>query len=252
MIAAAKTELADYGEDAPGIRRGLLLTGAAICSFGTAAALLAGQRAWLALIAGVLALMGLVPLCLGLAMVAYRYRGKPRVRDRLLDSVAWRGDEIVLDVGTGAGLLLVGAALRAPAGRVMGIDIWAAKDLSANSEAATWRNARIAGVADRVEVLTRDARALDFPAGHFDRIISLLCLHNIEPATDRREACAEIARVLKPGGFVMIGDYLPTSEYAGWFCDAGLRVVSNGSCFRTALSLMWIVVAEKPVEIASN
>jgi cyclopropane fatty-acyl-phospholipid synthase-like methyltransferase len=34
-----------------------------------------------------------------------------------------RGDETVLDVGPGHGLLLIGAAKRLPRGRAMGIDL---------------------------------------------------------------------------------------------------------------------------------
>jgi arsenite methyltransferase len=36
--------------------------------------------------------------------------GKLRVRDRLIESLSLRGDESVLDVGCGRGLLLIAAA----------------------------------------------------------------------------------------------------------------------------------------------
>ena len=52
-----------------------------------------------------------------------------------------RGDETVLDVATGAGLLLVGAAKRLPRDRVVGVDRWAAKNLSGNAASVTARNA---------------------------------------------------------------------------------------------------------------
>jgi arsenite methyltransferase len=48
--------------------------------------------------------------------------GKLRLRDRLLDTVAWRGDEQVLDAGCGHGLLLLGAARHLTSGRAIGID----------------------------------------------------------------------------------------------------------------------------------
>ena len=35
--------------------------------------------------------------------------GKLKLRDTLLDGLTWRGDENVLDVGCGRGLLLIGA-----------------------------------------------------------------------------------------------------------------------------------------------
>src|SRR4029078_5309094 len=42
--------------------------------------------------------------------------GKFRARDALLSAVPWRGDEQVLDVGCGHGLILVGGAERATGG----------------------------------------------------------------------------------------------------------------------------------------
>jgi len=239
-------ERAAYGYDAPGIMLGMLLggTGAALA----AALLLAGLRpsglAWAACVLGLVA--GMVPLLLGLLMLAYAFVGKRRMRDRMLDALPWTGQERVLDVGTGAGLLLVGAAKRLTDGRAVGIDIWSAKDLSGNTPHAAGRNAAIEGVADRVEVLTGDARRLAFPDGSFDRVLSLLCLHNIEGAADRDAACQEIARVLRPGGIALIGDYVPTHGYAAALHRAGLQVGASQACFGTALSLMWMVRADKP------
>ena len=45
-------------------------------------------------------------------MLVYSKWGKFRHRDRMLNMIAWRGDEHVLDVGTGRGLLIIGAAKR--------------------------------------------------------------------------------------------------------------------------------------------
>lgn len=234
----------DYGYDAPGIMLGLTLGGAAAVAAGWACAALA--PGWWAYVGIVVAVAGAVPLFFGLLMVIYAFVGKRRTRDHLLNLVRLDGAATVLDVGTGAGLLLVGAAERAPQARVTGVDLWAAKDLSNNAAAATLRNAALAGVADRVEVLTGDARALDFANASFDRVVSLLCIHNIEAKADQARACREIARVLKPGGRVVVGDYLPTHAYAAAFAEAGLTVVHSRTAFGVALSLMWIVVADKP------
>src|SRR5207245_8352274 len=53
----------------------------------------------------------------GLMVLTSRW-GKLKARDRLLSRHAWRGDEQVLDVGCGRGLLLLGAAKRSEERRV--------------------------------------------------------------------------------------------------------------------------------------
>ena len=237
---------ANYGWDAPGIMLGMVLASLVLDGIGLA---LTGTRPFVyapALGAGAVTI-SLVPLGLGFAMLQYGFSGKLRTRDAMLDLVDWRGDERVLDIGTGAGLLLAGAARRlGPGGHALGIDIWAAKDLTNNSAATTRRNLAVEGVADRAEVLTADATRLDFAEGSFDVVVSLLCLHNIEPKADRDMACREIARVLKPGGRVVIGDYQPTHRYARILREAGLQIRQSRPAFAVARSLMWIMVADKP------
>ena len=66
----------------------------------------------------------------GALMLIYSAAGKFRHRDRILAKVPWDGTEIVLDVGTGRGLLLIGAAKHLTTGHATGIDIWNAEDLS--------------------------------------------------------------------------------------------------------------------------
>ena len=66
-------------------------------------------------------------------MILYSKFGKFRHRDRMLKMVNWKGDEIVLDVGTGRGLMMIGAARKLTSGKSVGIDIWSKKDLSGNS-----------------------------------------------------------------------------------------------------------------------
>src|SRR5262249_45970012 len=105
--------------------------------------------------------------------------GKVRDREKLLDRIPWSGAERVLDVGCGRGLLLIGAAKRLSAGGAVGIDLWQAEDLSGNRPEATLENAKIEGVADRVEVQTADMRKIPFPDATFDVILSCAAIHNL-------------------------------------------------------------------------
>lgn len=239
-----------YGIDAPdviktflGIGGGLLL----LALTGIRLAAPGGALFWLAVSAGVLAL----PLItLGTSMLAYAFFGKYRVRRRLLSGFAWRGDEAVLDVGTGRGFLAIGTAQRLTSGRVTGIDIWNAVDLSGNSQAAAERNASLEGVADKVTFRKADATALPFPDQAFDVAVSLLCIHNIDGEYARAQALAEIVRVLKPGGVLLLGDYVNTRAYAAVLRKLGMRVAGPANAMATAIGLMWIIRAQKPADIA--
>jgi arsenite methyltransferase len=241
--AKAKT---NYGWDAPSIMLSMLAVGIVLVAAGLPLARLQ-PFPFSRSIGVVLAIAGALPVSLGLAMFQYGLAGKLRTRDAILNLVKWRGDETVLDVGTGAGILLIGAAKRLTrGGRAIGVDIWSAKDLSRNSALATHRNIAIEGVVDRTEVRDDDATKLSFPDATFDVAVSLLCLHNIEPKSNQAIACREIARVLKPGGRAVIGDYVPTHEYAQALSAAGLSVQRSSSAFGVAGALMWLLVADKP------
>jgi arsenite methyltransferase len=95
-------------------------------------------------------------------MVRSSRAGKLIERDRLLDELPWRGDEWVLGVGCGRGLLLIGAAKRGTIGQAVGLDLWRKQDQAGNDPAATLANAQAEGVAERVELRDGDARQLPF------------------------------------------------------------------------------------------
>ena len=221
----------DYGFDGP---RGIaLLLLASAGSIGGAVWLHGYSRGdhTVANAAGSLILL-LVPIallvvaadCLLLAgsLIWYSKIEKPRQAEHLLDLVPWRGDERVLDVGCGRGLLLISAARRLTDGRAVGVDLWSGLQLSGNRPQAVLENARRAGVAERVEIQDGDARSLPFADASFDVVLSSLVLHNIPSQTGRRQAVREIARVLKPGGHVALLDVRHTSDYVHVLCDCGL------------------------------
>ena len=234
----------NYGFDAPAIMRNLVIFGALTIIAGYSVPLYFGN--YIATYFGYLIIIvGSVFFILGNAMFAYGLKGKYRTRDLILSKIKWTGNENVLDIGTGQGLLMSGAAKHLTTGKSIGIDIWSSKDLSDNSINKTLLNAELEGVQDRIEIRNEDARSLSFADNSFDVILSLLCLHNIEPKADQEKACLEIARVLKPGGTALIGDYIPTTDYAKVFEKAGLKVKSSKPYFTTAYALMWIVEATK-------
>ena len=97
---------------------------------------------------------GLIFFIEGLLMVWSSRVGKFMARDQLLDGLQLRGDENVLDVGCGRGLLLIGAAKRLTSGKAAGLDFWSQEDLGTTAKARRLENATIEGVTERVEVWT--------------------------------------------------------------------------------------------------
>ena len=241
MSNAAK---ADYGIDAPHVIRNLVLSGLALIilclifpkvTVGSVTFLLFPGLVWSGgwIIAG------------GVMMYLYSKVGKFRHRDRMLNQVKWIGTEQALDVGTGRGLLLIGAAKRITTGKAVGIDIWNQEDLSGNNLQNLERNIEIEGVRDRTEIRNEDAQKMSAPDGSFDVIVSLACLHNIYNAPGRARACNEIARVLKPGGTAIISDFRHMGEYLETFRKAGLDARKMPLTF-DSFPPMRILTAGKP------
>lgn len=137
--------------------------------------------------------------------------GKLRVWERELDRIGLKGDELLLDLGCGRGMVLIAAAKRLPAGRAIGVDLWTA-DESGNTPSATLANAASAGVTDRVEVHTADITALPFANESFDIVTSALAIHNVRSAEARYRAIDEAMRVLRPGGQLLVANPWPITR----------------------------------------
>jgi SAM-dependent methyltransferase len=215
----------NYGIDAPTLVRNFALLGVAGVLLLPLKFLVLDQPGWWDWIIFPGATTGLYFLLTAGVMVWGSKVGKLRLRDRFLDGLGLRGDETVLDVGCGRGLMLLGVARRLKQGKAIGVDIWQTVDQSGNRPEATWENARREGVADRVEIRDGDARKLPFSDATFDVIVSSWALHNIYNAPEREQALREIVRVLKPGGRLGIVDIHHTAEYARVLTSSGLTGV---------------------------
>jgi SAM-dependent methyltransferase len=217
---------ADYGLDAPGLVRFFLIFGLCLAVGG---GILVSWRknAILVAVGFTLFFPGIIFFIEGLLMIFSSRIGKLRARDSLLDNLHLRGNETVLDVGCGRGLLLIGAARRLPDGRAMGLDLWSQQDLADNRSTATMENARIEGVEQRVQIHNGDMREMPFGDGTFDAIVASNSIHNIYDREGRRKAIEQIVRVLKPGGQVALLDIRHTAEYAEDLRAAGMQNVER-------------------------
>jgi|GEM_PF-3421127 len=166
-LPTSMTKRADYGLDAPGVVRTMGSIALAIAIIVVLLPVGPGLKS-----AGTW--MSASFLLSAIAMIASSRIGKMKARDSLLDSVAIRPGDSVLDVGCGRGLLLMGAAKRVTSGHAVGIDLWSNVDQLHNSRDSTLANANAEGVSDRVEVRDGDMRSLPFADSTFDVVVSSL------------------------------------------------------------------------------
>lgn len=234
-VAATKP---DYGLDAPLVVKRMFSRGAWVLATGLAVYYINRTEypgpAWRVL--GTLGLIGLAFIGIGAFMVWSSRVAKPGLRDKLLDSLGLTGEEKVLDVGCGRGLMLIGVAKRLKTGKATGIDIWSKEDLSGNSADAAKLNAKLEGVPDRVRIENGDARKLVYPDNNYDVVISSLAIHNISDAEERDQAIRQMWRVLKPGGRLLIFDIFHTAHYAKILRECGATDVTL-----SGLGFLWCV-----------
>ncbi|MBE9376410.1 class I SAM-dependent methyltransferase [Saccharopolyspora sp. HNM0983] len=126
-----------------------------------------------------------------------------RRADRLLfgDSREWvcsRGRGEILEVAIGTGLNL---PLHPRESRITGVE-WSGEMLRRTRDRAD-------ELGRPVELVQADARALPFPDASFDTV---LCTFSLCAIPDEPVAVAEMHRVLRPGGSLLLADHITSSN----------------------------------------
>ncbi len=138
----------------------------------------------------------------------FMFRGQMReLRQRTATLARMQPGDAVLDVGCGTGTLAMEVARRVGrAGRVAGVDPGTEQIARARAKAAR----RHMPIEFQIGVIEQ----LPFPDQTFDVVLSTLMMHHL-PASLKRQGLAEIARVLKPGGRLVIADFKRKQERTG-------------------------------------
>jgi ubiquinone/menaquinone biosynthesis C-methylase UbiE len=128
-----------------------------------------------------------------------------RLRRTTVDQALIKAGDRVLDVGCGTGEVTLAAKARAKHGQVYGIDPAPEMIAVAGRKAARKK----LEIDFRVGVI----EALPFPDSSIDVVTSSLMMHHL-PENLKVRGLAEIYRVLKPGGRLLIADFMrPTGSF---------------------------------------
>jgi ubiquinone/menaquinone biosynthesis C-methylase UbiE len=130
---------------------------------------------------------------------AYLDRLDDTFADHALRLLAGRERGRALDIGTGPGQIVIKLARRLTRWKFVGVD------RSPNMIAEAVANLAAAGkeLAGRVEFHVADGNALPFPGATFDLVLCNSVLHH---APDPEKLLAEISRVAKPRGAILLRD----------------------------------------------
>jgi len=129
----------------------------------------------------------------------------------------------VLDIGCGTGRTAIKIAKSLPKGGYLnGIDIYNVNAISGNSLETVNRNAELEGVSNKTTFQYGSATEIPFEDNKFHIINLSSVLHEVHNYEDKEKAMKEIHRVLKPKGFLLIGEWNRNSWqlilYSGILC----------------------------------
>jgi precorrin-6B methylase 2 len=164
--------------------------------------------------------------------------------------------DLVLDAGCGGGRTTLALAKVLRKGRIVALDRFDAEYIEGGGRSHLERNLRIAGLTERVEIRQGDITELPFPEAHFDAAASAHVIDHLGP--NKKAGLAEIRRVLKPGGRLLMVVWVPgwtTFALANVFClllttkagwrkmagEVGLSIRDEGT-----FNGMWFALLERP------
>eukprot|EP01103_Thecamoeba_quadrilineata_P008514 TRINITY_DN18251_c0_g1_i1.p1 TRINITY_DN18251_c0_g1~~TRINITY_DN18251_c0_g1_i1.p1 ORF type:complete len:260 (+),score=20.19 TRINITY_DN18251_c0_g1_i1:85-864(+) len=134
---------------------------------------------------------------------------KFKFKKALIASMGLKGTEEILELGCGRGFFLNALAKRLNSnGKAYGFDIFSSFAQTGNSPKNTLRNSALEGVSAKVQVGEGDQRvALPFQDSSFDIVLSTWITPRLWQYSISKEEIKEMARVLRPGGRLILVKY---------------------------------------------
>lgn len=141
-----------------------------------------------------------------------------RFKELLVEQAAVAPGQRALDLGCGTGTLAIQVKRARPDAEVLGLD--ADPEMLAQAEAKAER----AGV--ELELTEGFSTELPYADRSFDRVLSTLFFHHLDPEP-KRQTAGEIARVLRPGGELHVADWGKPSDPAMAVAFLGIRLLDG-------------------------
>jgi ubiquinone/menaquinone biosynthesis C-methylase UbiE len=141
-----------------------------------------------------------------------------RFKELLVEQAAPQAGQRILDLGCGTGTLAIQVKQRQPQAEVVGLD--------ADAEMLSRAREKAEGAGVELELTEGFSDELPFEDASFDRVLSTLFFHHLDPEPKLRTA-REIARVLRKGGELHVADWGKPSDPAMAVAFLGIRLLDG-------------------------
>jgi len=141
-----------------------------------------------------------------------------RFKELLVEQAAPQAGQRILDLGCGTGTLAIQVKQRAPGAEVVGLD--------ADPEMLGRAREKADGAGVDLTLTEGMSNELPFEDASFDRVLSTLFFHHLDPEP-KRQTAREIARVLRNGGELHVADWGSPSDPVMAAAFLGIRLLDG-------------------------
>jgi SAM-dependent methyltransferase len=156
-------------------------------------------------VALVLVLIAVALAVMGYFIGKFHAQNNLNIRDQMIQAAALKGDETVLVANAGLGLVANAVGKSLTNGKVIALG-------SVDTNDAARENAKVEGLAGKVRFESADLPKIPYANGHFDAVLATELFAPLD-STSQAAATAELLRILKPGGRLVVYEKgsIPTS-----------------------------------------